>query len=85
MDETLSYREAWRDFHAYITQPEKWEKLTPAERNRVSLAESDYHGRRLEKKTQKPFGLGDGRIEKILSELTPGRYEFSRVVILHEK
>lgn len=82
MNQTLTYREAWRDFHAHISMPENWSRLTQAERNRVSLAESDYHERRTIKRTGKPYALGEERIEAILNALAPGRYVFEKRVIL---
>jgi len=84
MDKTLTYRQAWRNFHDYITAPERWAALSQADRNRVSMAESDYHERRIEKRTGRPYGLGNDRIERILTSLAPGRYEFRQIVILHD-
>lgn len=85
MDITLTYRQAWRDFYDYITDAERWARLSPEDRNRVSLAESDYHGRRLEKKTGRPYALGNDRIENLLRKLAPNRYEFHQTVILHDE
>ncbi len=69
---TLTPKEAWDDFLEYAK--DQGLKLG----NNVSMAKRDAGGYR--NRT-----LGVRRIEKILNEYCPGRYEFRGVFILHDR
>lgn len=78
MEKTMSAREAWLDFYAWIRAQNAWREMEWPDRRRIYDANADFKERRGQK-------LGSERIKDILSTFAPGRYEFREVVILHDE
>lgn len=71
--ENMDHRAAWRDFVQNVL-PDIRNGLSRKQRQAIDLAERDFYGKRL-KKSGAPYGLGYDRVQKLLDELAPGRYE----------
>lgn len=75
METLITATEAWADFWAWIRLQESWSNIP--RRNKQYLYKAE--------KAHREDRLGSRRIERILTQYAPGRYEFREVVILHNE
>ncbi len=74
MELQMSHIEAWNNFFEWIKDQPTWSKMGRREKQYLYKT----------KKAAADGSLGPERIERILKQYAPDRYEFRSVVIVHE-
>lgn len=75
MEKQMNHLEAWADFYEWVSQPEQWETVDRAGRDRIAKAQKRYTDK-------EPTPLGFIGVIRLLNKYAPDRY---RAVIIREK